>query len=91
MMDDMLRRAVTDTDEFGKIGKANDEIFGRSVEPIGATASKRRVIAVRVAMFFELDRRDERLPFECDQGPIEAVDDPARHIPCAEIGVQLAD
>lgn len=91
MMDDMLRRSVTDTDEFGKIGKADDEIFGRPVEPIGATAPERREIAARVAMLFELDRRYERLSLECDQGPIEAVDDPAPHIPCAEIGFQPVD
>ena len=91
MMNDTLRCAVVDTDEFGKIGKADDEIFGRVVKPIGAAAPEHRVIAPRIAMLLKLDRRYERLPFECDQRMIEAVDDPASHVPCAEIGFQPVD
>ena len=91
MLNDALRCAVVDTDEFSEIGKADDEIFGRTVKPIGAAAPERRLIAPRVAMLLELDRRYERLSFERDQRMIEAVDDPTPHVPCAEIGFQPVD
>lgn len=92
MMNDPLRPAVVDTDEFGKAGETDNEGFGQIIiEPIGATASQRRMIAARVAVFLELDRRYKRLSFEGNHAAIEAVDDPALHIPRPEIGFQPID
>ena len=92
MMNDALRRAVVDTDEFCKAGKTNDQcLVDAIIEPICATASERSVIAARIAMLLELDRRYKRLSFEGDHGAIEAVDDPALHTPGTQIGFQPVD
>ena len=90
MMGDALRGAVTDANEFRKIGETHDEIVIYVIEPIGAAASQCCVIASRIAVFLELDRRHERLPFEYDQRAIEAIDDPPLHLPCAEEEAQPA-
>jgi len=92
MMNDTLGGPVIDTDEFGKAGETDNKgLCHIIVQPIGATASQRRVIAHRIAVFLKLDRRYERLSFEGDYGTIGAVDDPTLHVPCAEIGFQPFD
>ncbi|MGG6894569.1 hypothetical protein QD409_11845 [Rhizobium sp. BR 315] len=89
-MGDTLRRAFADADELRKIGETHGEIVICVIKPIGTAASQRHVIASGVAVLFELDRRHRRLSLECDQGAIEAIDDPPPHLPCAEKEFQLA-